>query len=90
MNKNIIHSIQKNLYSKVASKLEQIREEISTSLLEFYTGSHDTGEAEGEVTPDHAKEMEEDCEKDINEKHPNASKEEKEKLMAKCMGHDIQ
>ena len=90
MNKNITQSIEKNLYTKVAQKIEEMRKEISASLFEFYTGSHDTGDAPGEVEPDHEQEMKEDCEKHIKENHPNASAEEKEKLMRNCMRGDMQ
>lgn len=90
MNKNITQSIQKNLYTKVAQKIDEMRKEISASLFEFYTGSHDTGDAPGEVEQDYEQEMKEDCEKHIKENHPNATTEEKQKLMDKCMGHSIQ
>ncbi|NDB82549.1 MAG: hypothetical protein EB127_07385 [Alphaproteobacteria bacterium] len=79
MNKNISNSIEKLLYKKVAEKIEEARKEIASSLFEFYKGSHDTGEAEGEVSDEPSDKekdeaLREDCLNRLKKKYPDKDK----------------
>lgn len=92
MNKNIINSIQKNLYSKVAFKLDEMRREISASLFENteYRGDPSVqrlAQIRPEEERDYGQELIDDCNEYVKKHHPEASGDEYTKLMKKCMGH---
>jgi murein L,D-transpeptidase YafK len=76
MKNNIKKSMKTKLYKKTAEKIEEMRQEIAASIFEFYKGSHDTGEAEGEVSDEPSdKEKDEvhreDCLNRLKKKYPN-------------------
>jgi len=97
MNKNIIQSIEKNLYSKVVNKMEEMRKEISASLFEYRFPEEQEGEEErekmemeGDDEEEKQKELdasnEKECLKLLKKKYPNKSSDDYKKMIedGKC------